>query len=78
MTTFDVSANDFTPGMTAESGTKQSLRVMSAFWTQRSAVLFSIFAVKCPGEPWQLHGGAQLMCRREEECRGRSGGEDAV
>ena len=49
---FAVSPNDLTPGITFLSGTKQSLRVMSAFCTHLRAILFSIFFVKCHGDPW--------------------------
>lgn len=49
--TLFVSWNDSTPGRRSPSGTKTSLRKMSAFWTQRRAVLFSILRVVNPGMP---------------------------
>mmetsp|Transcript_24389 Transcript_24389/g.63351 ORF Transcript_24389/g.63351 Transcript_24389/m.63351 type:complete len:278 (-) Transcript_24389:166-999(-) len=49
--TLAVSAKDPTPGSLAESGTKQSCRTMSAFCTERSAILFSIFVAVSPGVP---------------------------
>lgn len=55
-----VSLNDSTPGRRAESGTKQRSKVMSAFCTQRSAILFSILVVLKPGVP--LRTRKQLTC----------------
>mmetsp|Transcript_23970 Transcript_23970/g.66584 ORF Transcript_23970/g.66584 Transcript_23970/m.66584 type:complete len:268 (+) Transcript_23970:599-1402(+) len=52
LSTLAVSPNELAPGSTAESGTKHSSKDMSAFWTHLSAILFSIFDVECPSEPF--------------------------
>jgi hypothetical protein len=51
--TLFVSWKELTPGRRAESSTKQLVSVMSAFWTQRSAILFSILVVLRPGVPFR-------------------------
>mmetsp|Transcript_29669 Transcript_29669/g.53163 ORF Transcript_29669/g.53163 Transcript_29669/m.53163 type:complete len:333 (+) Transcript_29669:325-1323(+) len=58
--TFAVSANESTPGRRAESGTKQPRSVMSAFWTQRSATLFSILEAVSPGVSFSTRNALTL------------------